>query len=178
MSGVKNLSDKYGDMLYLQLRTMRWTGRHMIKTQNIAEHHAIVAQLVIAILEEYNVPEKFHLLSIKRAVTHDMPEVITSDIPYVVKRDYPDFAKAYDKVESDVISDLPPPIKNCEVDKDTIPWLVVKLADSIDVCLFTEMEVDLGSRNKDTIEILEQSYARSEDIERKLLSALNKVSQD
>lgn len=146
------LAEDNGEILYSQASTWRWPGRRTINRQNIAEHHSVVAQLVLLIIDAYNVPEEYHLQALRRAIVHDLPEAWTNDIPYTIKRDYPEFAKAYDAVEEDIERRLPSSLV-AKTKKGSIPWLVVKLADSIDVLLFSQAEIDLGTRNSDMIRI-------------------------
>lgn len=163
--------NQLSELLYSQKTTRRWPGRKTISTQNIAEHHSVVGQLCLLLIDRYNIPEEYHTEILRRAITHDLPEVITNDIPYVVKRDFPDFAEAYDKVENKIKEFLPEYLTTTG-DKDTIVWHVVKLADTLDVYLFTSAEVDLGTRNQVILDIHEQSVERFKEIERKLIQLL------
>lgn len=174
MKKAIDLAGHNANTLYSQANTWRWPGRHVIHRQNIAEHHAVVTQLVLLILDNYNVPEEYHLPALRRAVTHDLAEAWTNDIPYVIKRDYPDFAKAYDKVEADIVSSLPEAFRP-DVEKGSLPWLVVKLADSLDVYLFTKSEVDLGSKNPEMVSLYLDCQWRILDFEKRLISALERI---
>lgn len=171
MTDALKLADSARSLLYSQSNTWRWPGRHTIGKQNIAEHHSIVTQLVLLIIDEYEIPEEYQMKAIRRAITHDLPEAFTNDIPFVIKRDYPDFAQAYDIVEDKIIEAFPQALQN-KVPKDSIPWLVVKLADAIDVYLFTGAEIDLGNNNGEILEIYTQSKDRIHKIETSLVLSL------
>ena len=175
MRKALELAKSASSILYSQANTWRWPGRHTIGKQNIAEHHTVVAQLVLLILDEYNVPEEYHVQALRRAITHDLPESLTNDIPYVIKRDFPEFAKAYDLVEEHIEKSFPLPLQN-SLEKESIPWLVVKLADSLDVYLFTGLELDLGSANEEMHSIYSQSQLRVAAIEDRLQKKLGELS--
>lgn len=174
MKKAIDIASHNANILYSQANTWRWPGRHVIHRQNIAEHHAVVTQLVLLILDNYDVPEEYHLPALRRAVTHDLAEAWTNDIPYVIKRDYPDFAKAYDKVEADIEASFPKAFKS-DVEKGSLPWLVVKLADSLDVYLFTKSEVDLGTKNPEMISLFQECRWRILDFEAMLIDRLEEL---
>lgn len=171
---VLDIVNNYGKDLYMQSKVFRWNGRLTITSQDIAQHHAIVTQLTILILEEFKVPEKYHLQAIRRAAIHDLPEIFTNDISYVVKKSFPSFAKEYEKVEQEVVDSYHPAFKKAQVEKGSIPWLVTKIADSMDVLLFTNVEAELGSKNEDILGIREDSVARIDSFADALVSELNK----
>ena len=124
----------------------RWNGRHVIKSQNLAEHHAHTAQYLIALFSVFDVPEDVQLEALKRAVVHDLPETELCDIPYPVHVEYPEISEAYDKAEQDVWH-CKYPLYESDVKNGSTAWLLVKTADRLDRVNFLYEETLLGNRS-------------------------------
>lgn len=122
----------------------RWSGRHTIHRQNLAEHHGHVVQYCIALFTIIDIPDASQLRILKRAAVHDLPETELSDIPFPSHVKYPDLSEAYDHAEADVwktkYADL-----NVNVDKASVEWKVVKIADRLDRLHFIKNEYQLGN---------------------------------
>lgn len=141
----------------------RWNGRHMIKSQNLAEHHAHTAQYLIALFSIFEVPEDVQLEALKRAVVHDLPETELCDIPYPVHVKYPEISKAYDKAERDVWHDKYP-LYRSNVKKGSTAWLLVKIADRLDRINFLYDETQLGNDSDYVIQSLSDERDAVEDL--------------
>lgn len=62
--------------------TKRWTIVQMQRQQTLAEHHAIVASLVLQLCNELDMYQtNFRLILVEHALSHDLQEVVTGDLP-------------------------------------------------------------------------------------------------
>lgn len=127
----------------------RYSGRASIKDQNLAEHHAHTAQILLILFERFEVPEDVQLKTLKRALVHDLPETELSDIPYPSHVKYGSLSEAYDSAEKSVIEDKYGFIADCfDIDKGSDEWKLVKFADRFDRLAFMFRELSLGNKTE------------------------------
>ena len=125
---------------------VRYQGRHTVRQQNIAEHMAHVTQYLVLLFSMWHISESDQLLAMKRACIHDLPETETADVPFITHCDYPAFSEEYDHVEASIwlnkYSDL-----YAHIEKGSIPWLLVKVADKLDVIAYIQREQEFGNNS-------------------------------
>jgi 5'-deoxynucleotidase YfbR-like HD superfamily hydrolase len=139
-----------------QKYVVRYNGKPTVTRQNLYEHHASVSQILLLLFEKFDVPEQDQLLSLKRALTHDLPEIETADIPFNTHVNYAGFSEAYDVVEESLLKNRFSKF-DFRLEKGTAPWHLVKTADCLDVVLFCQQEIDLGNdKSQCILEMLEQ----------------------
>lgn len=155
---------------------LRYNGRYKIKNESISEHSFYVAYNVMNICKKYSVSIMDKCKALEFAIVHDIPELYTNDINYITKRDNPELAKILDNIERDFISNEMPLIKDAFIefqnDKNSIPHIIVKLADSLSVLQFASREINLGNTSKDMREIESESSNRVNLFENMLIEKL------
>lgn len=155
---------------------LRYNGRYKIKNENIAEHSFYVAYNVMNICKKYDISELDKCKSLEFAIVHDIPELYTNDINYITKRDNPELSKLLDNIEREFIVRGMPLIKDSfmefQNDKNSIPHIIVKLADSLSVLQFALREINLGNTSRDMREIEYESSSRVNLFENMLIEKL------
>ncbi len=156
--------------LYKQFNVNRWSGRQFIKEQNDGEHHAIVAQTIVKVCEHYDkqltFEQKYKALAL--GSIHDLGEIETNDISHVFKQKHPDIKKKLEELEDEIISSIPGyETIYTEAINDPVTEAIFKIGDNIDCYLYTGREIELGTKNKELIQIHKDSGKRvSQWIER------------
>ena len=105
------LEDVMSDDLYRQNNIIRYNSLDTIKRQNLGEHHAIVAQLTIKIIEiltaqGYKIDDRTKYIALAGGAIHDLGEIVFSDVNYELKRDYPELSEISNKIEHEYICSL------------------------------------------------------------------------
>lgn len=84
--------------------TKRWTIVPMVRQQTLAEHHGLVASIVMYIIREMDIGSPAMRLSLlERALNHDLQEVVTGDMPTPGKKALGEsIGTAINEVENDI----------------------------------------------------------------------------
>ena len=137
---------------------IRYANRNRIKNEDLAQHSFSVAYYCFEIAEEFHIPENIRNEAIAMSVIHDIGECYTSDLPHDVKYENPELKKLCDKLEIKFIDQLP--IKDLwhklEDNKDSIQYLMVKVADSMSVKAYVNRELTLGNKDDVMTEISQE----------------------
>lgn len=142
----------------------RYNTKQIIKPQNVMEHEGAVA-FIAMVLSDYlntkgikNDTEKV----LRIAITHDKDEVVSGDINFVAKYSHgqlsEDLRESLDKLGDYVVRQLYGRMNNKalsdkyyslyleEKEKKSIESKIVKMADWIDVIIYTRQEQSLGNK--------------------------------
>ena len=117
--------------------------------QTVADHSYRVAMLVLIIADRLNLSEKKTYELVIQALLHDIEESVLGDVQYYIKH-IPEVEKALDEYKRKFASQIP--ILNDE-DEDKI----VKIADMLDLLLYTEDELRSGNVHPDIIQLRERA---------------------
>jgi 5'-deoxynucleotidase YfbR-like HD superfamily hydrolase len=142
----------------------RFSTRPFIRPQNLAEHHGNVT-FIAMILSDYLSQNGFKIdveKTMRLAITHDLDETVSSDIPHPAKYNYGNesekLAEALKNLSEITIKGLLSKLHNKkmfdyyynlyqeEKEKMTIESKIVKLADYIDVIIYSSLENSLGNK--------------------------------
>lgn len=150
---------------------IRYANRNRIKNEDLAQHSFSVAYYCFDIAKKYNIPDNIRNEAIAMAIIHDIGECYTSDLPHDVKYENPELKQLCDKLEVKFIDKLP--VKNLwhklEDNKNSIQYLMVKLADSLSVRAYVDRELTLGNKDSVMVEISQDIDARISLFSKKLL---------
>lgn len=153
---IKNVTD---EELYRQNNVVRYNSTETIKHQNIGEHHAIVAQLTIKIIEElvaegYYLEERTKYLALAGAAIHDLGEIKFGDMNYILKTQYSELSSLSNRIEHEYIENIRG-YKDVftEARYDGLANNIYKMADALDLVLFVRREQQLGNNNPALAEI-------------------------
>jgi putative hydrolase of HD superfamily len=138
-----------------QAYVVRYNGKPTLHRQNLYEHHGSVAQLLLLLFKVYDVPEFEQLNALKRALTHDLPEIWLADIPFNTHVDNPHFSEAYDNSEQKILNSKLDKF-DYSVSKYSRVWHLVKAADCLDVVLFCKQEFNLGNKSDTVMSMYKQ----------------------
>ena len=154
---------------------IRYANRNRIKDEDLAQHSLSVAYYCFEIAKEFNIPDDIRNEAIAMAVVHDIGECYTSDLPHDVKYENPELKELCDKLEIKFIDKLP--IKDIwhklEDNKDSIQYLMVKVADSMSVKAYVNRELTLGNKDEVMTEISQEIDERIHNYRLKLWEKLN-----
>lgn len=149
------------DDLYRQSNIIRYNSVDTIRRQNLGEHHGVVAQLTVKIIEElvslgYNIDDRTKYIALAAGSIHDMGEVVFSDINYEVKRDNPDLSEISNRIEHGYICSLRG-YKEVfeEAQTNRLAHAIYKMADALDLILFVRRERKLGNTDSYLDKIVE-----------------------
>lgn len=151
--------------LYKGTQITRWSTRNFIKPENDCEHQNIVTQIVIIICQYFQVNTTTYRNALGLASIHDMFEYTEGgmgDIPHHIKEKSPEIKKIVEEHELETILSkeyFGDAYK--EFSKDKIAFLIVNLADTIDVLLYINREFKLGNQDTDFKEIYPKAQERT-----------------
>ena len=150
-----NLLEYFGDYEIMNLgEIIRYNNRPKIRKENVSEHSFYVATNVIKICTVFNIPRNIKLEALELAIVHDIPEAFLGDVPYTTKRDNPMLAEMLEIAELYELGKNMPEfyeayVKYINGEKtDSIPSVIVKLADTISVLQYSNNEIELGNTSK------------------------------
>lgn len=167
------------DDLYRQNNVTRYNSLDTIRRQNLGEHHAIVAQLTIKIIEHlvargYDISNRTKYLALAAGAIHDLGEIRFGDMNYVVKAQYPELSKISNDIEHSYICSLAGyQTVFEEAQKDKLAHSIYKLADALDLLMFVRRERKLGNTDEQLEEIVLNGKQLAED---QLISVLALLS--
>lgn len=139
------------DDLYKQNNIIRYNSLDTIRRQNLGEHHAVVAQLTIKIIETlvamgYEIDDRTKYVALAGGSIHDLGEIVFGDMNYEVKAQYPELSEISNEIEHGYICSLN---GYCGVFKEAqeneLAHAIYKLADALDLILFVRREHKLGN---------------------------------
>lgn len=139
------------DDLYRQNNVIRYNSIDTIRRQNLGEHHAVVAQLTIKIIETlvamgYEIDERTKYVALAGGSIHDLGEIVFGDMNYEVKAQYPELSEISNEIEHGYICSLK---GYCGVFKEAqenkLAHAIYKLADALDLILFVRREHKLSN---------------------------------
>lgn len=152
---------------------IRYANRNRIKNEDLAQHSFSVAYYCFEIAIQYNIPDNIRNEAIAMSIIHDIGECYTSDLPHDVKYENPELKKLCDKLEIKFVDSLNPQVTRLwhklEDNKDSIQYLMVKLADSMSVRSYVDRELTLGNRDNIMAEISQNIDGRIDMFSKKLL---------
>lgn len=167
------------DDLYCQNNVIRYNSMDTIRRQNLGEHHAIVAQLTIKIIESlvalgYNIDERTKYVALAGGAIHDLGEIVFGDMNYIVKEKYPQLSEISNEIEHGYICSLKnycPVFQEAQTNK--LAHAIYKLADAMDLLLFVRREHKLGNNDPKLDEIVENGHKLVEMNLEKILNLLS-----
>lgn len=152
---ANELLEYFGDYEIMNLgEIIRYNNRPKIRRENVSEHSFYVATNVIKICYQFNIPDEIKLKSLELAIVHDIPEAFLGDVPYTTKRDNPMLAEMLEKAELYELGKNMPEFYDAYVKyvngekSDSLPSVIVKLADTISVLQYSNNEIELGNTSK------------------------------
>lgn len=168
-----------GDYSIMNLgEIIRYNNRTKIKHENVAEHSFYVIFTAMQICKQYNLSEKTTAKVLELAMIHDVPEMMLGDIPFETKENNPVLTEILNVAEYEAMKDTFPSLADLYKEflnhetSETLPYLVVKLADTAGVLQYSNRELDLGNNSKQMLEINKNSKIRVESYIKKIESLL------
>lgn len=144
---------------------IRYANRVRIKDEDLAQHSYCVAYYCFQIALEYEIPDSIRNKAISMSIIHDIGECFTSDLPHDVKYENPELKELCDKLERKYVNKLPEISElwdELELNKMSIEYAMVKLADSMSVLAYSNRELQLGNTTKEMVEINQNAKDRIE----------------
>ena len=158
---LSNLIDKN---LYRMSNIWRYSGRTILRPENIAEHSFYVTYKVHEIGHKYHLDESRINKAARIALCHDIAETETGDFPHSLKVYSEDIKNMSEELELKVIKDsfnlFYEDFKDFIEETDPVVCSLVRLADITDVIMFIDREETLGNRDPEILEIKTESYER------------------
>ncbi len=149
------------EAIYRTRNIQRYNTRSFIKPQNVLEHHGSVALIAMVLSDKLN---KMGIKNntervLRMAITHDLDEIVSGDVNFGAKYQYGEKSEnirnALHELSDHVIFQLYNNLGELrsdylslydeEKEKKTVESLIVKLADYIDVELYSDFEKSLGN---------------------------------
>ena len=169
-----------GDTKILGLgEIIRYNNRPKIKHENVAEHSFYVSTSVLKICEMYKVSDTIRLKALEFAAVHDIPELLVGDIPYDTKVNNPDLAVAIEDAELLALKQSMPEYVELyqkfldEEKRQTVAYLIIKLADTASVLQYSNQEIQLGNKTEQMKEINEGAMKRVLDLVKRLEASID-----
>jgi putative hydrolase of HD superfamily len=131
---------------------IRYNNRPKIKQENVAAHSFYVITTVLKVCQMYNIDDVTKLKALEFAAVHDIAELMIGDIPFDTKVNNPLLCQAVEEAEVIALEKNMPEYLTAykqylEEEKDeTIAYLIVKLADTVSVLQYSNLEIELGNR--------------------------------
>lgn len=156
------------DDLYRQNNVIRYNSVDTIRRQNLGEHHAVVAQLTIKIIETltamgYNIDDRTKYVALAGGAIHDLGEIVFGDMNYEVKAEYPELSEISNEIEHGYICSLN---GYCgvfqEAQENKLAHAIYKLADALDLILFVRREHKLSNTDPYLDHIEDNGYMLAE----------------
>lgn len=168
------------DDLLRQANIIRYNSVDTIRRQNLGEHHAMVAQLTIKIIEElvalgYNIDDRTKYIALAGGSIHDLGEIQFSDINYELKRDNPDLSEISNRIEHEFICSLRGYKRVfLEAQSNRLAHAIYKMADALDLIVFVRREHKLGNNDPYLDKIVENGNILATRCLNEILSLLEK----
>lgn len=171
MNNIKETINYFSNTTILNLgEIIRYNNRRRIKDENVAEHSFYVVAVTLKICKFYNLSDSVTFEALKYAISHDLPEILLGDVIFETKESNPLIKDLIEDAEieaiknSDDLKCFYPEYLDFVVGEknNSLPSLVVKLADTISVVQYSEREIELGNNSKQMLEINKNSKIRVE----------------
>jgi putative hydrolase of HD superfamily len=168
-----------GDHKILNLgQIIRYNNRAKIKNENVAEHSFYVIATVLKIVKMFNLSDEVKYKALEFATVHDIPEMFTGDMPYDTKVSNPELAALLTIAEINELEKNMPEYLDAykqlvkEEEEETISAIVTKLADTVSVLQYSNLELELGNKTHDMRSINEGAQERVSALVEKLQEKL------
>lgn len=145
---------------------IRYNNRPKIKNENVAEHSFYVVTTVIKICNLYEIGDYIRLKALEFAAVHDIAELLIGDIPYDTKVNNPELRAAVEEAEVNALRQHMPEYLDTylnfldEEKRETVAYLITKLADTVSVLQYSNRELDLGNQTLQMKEINDGAQER------------------
>lgn len=157
---------------------VRYNGRTVHKTENLAEHSYYVAYFVYELGEMFKLTQTQINKAVKIAICHDIGELYTGDLPHSLKAFSPEIDRLTSLIEEKTIHQNFPTFSKSfhafRTEQDEIVSTLVKAADCADVLMYINRERALGNQDTDVLHI----YAESSERYIKLLEKLKSLTKE
>lgn len=164
-----------GDSKILGLgQIIRYNNRAKIKDENVAAHSFYVVATVLKICKMFNIDNETKYKALEFATVHDIPEMFTGDMPYDTKVANPELAALLQvaeihELEKNMPEYLDSFVQFCaEEEEETLAYLITKLADTVSVLQYSNLELELGNKTEDMKVINDGSQERVYNLIQKL----------
>ncbi|MEK5205288.1 YfbR-like 5'-deoxynucleotidase [Bacillus sp. FSL R10-2789] len=131
---------------------IRYNNRPKIKHENVAEHTFYVSATVLKVCQMYNIDDMTKLKALEFATVHDIPEIFLGDVPFDTKVDNPELREILERAEEASLDKNLPEFSAAykqfleEEKKETVAYLITKLADTVSVLQYSNRELELGNQ--------------------------------
>lgn len=152
--------------IYKLSEIIRYSNKIKIKNENVAEHSFYVVYNTMNICNYFNLDKDTRFKALEFAAIHDVPEMLTGDINFDIKFNNPDLNKLLYGLELHLMEqNLPEFVElyqlySLEKRSETLPSLVVELADRISALQYMLREMELGNQSSE----MEMMRERQEDL--------------
>jgi 5'-deoxynucleotidase YfbR-like HD superfamily hydrolase len=153
---------------------IRYNNRPKIKNENVAEHSFYVIATVLKICKMFNIDEATKHKALEFATVHDIPEMFVGDIPYDTKVANPELTELLQEAELNELEKHMPEFLDSykqflkEEKEGTVAFLVTKLADTVSVLQYSNLELELGNKT-------ESMKVINEDAQRRVFNLIEKL---
>ena len=168
--------------LYKMSDIIRYNGRLVIKTENLAEHSYYVAMNIYKLAQMFNIEETIVNKAIKIALCHDLGEIFTGDLPHSIKVYSPEINSISKQLEIDIMKEQFPyfaeDFERYVTQKESLLTVLVETADCLDVLAYVDREEQLGNRSDEIAQIKAESSERYIKLIEKLKKLIEKEKQN
>lgn len=164
--------------IYKMSDVIRYNGRLVIKTENLAEHSYYVAMNIYKLARMFNIDEQTVNKAIKIALCHDLGEIFTGDLPHSIKAYSPEINNIAKQLEIDIMKEQFPyfaeDFESYATQKESILTVLVEAADCLDVLAYIDREEQLGNKSDEIVQIKAESSERYVKLIEKLKHLIEK----
>lgn len=157
---------------------VRYNGRTVHKSENLAEHSYYVAYFVYELGEMFKISQAQINKAVKIAICHDMGEIYTGDLPHSLKAYSSEIDNLATNIEEKMIhqnfTTFSKSFHAFRTEQDELVTTLVKAADCADVLMYINRERALGNQDVDVLHI----YAESSERYIKLLEKLKSLTKE
>lgn len=159
-------------MIYRLNSLKRYNNIPRVKQESLAEHQFYIAIITMKLLELVDIPLESKYVLLNYVLIHDIQELYTGDIPHNVKMDNPELKKLIEEIEDNWLSESIFSAVNLSfktfVDRDESLMLLFKLADHMQVVMYTLEEIEYGNKHHEIYDIYKSANHLCEEIVAKL----------
>lgn len=146
---------------------IRYSGKHKLKEESVAEHSFMTAVNVIRFCELAELPNEVKYKATTLAVLHDIDEAKMGDVPFDAKKDsttkkaFEEFERTFTISNEGYYSKrYGEDSKEILQDEDTLETRIVKLCDALSVMQYANREAMMGNLSDDMLVILDKTPKR------------------
>ena len=159
--------------IYKLKNIIRYNTHPKLTKESVAEHSFYVALIALKICDKLNVNEDIKLLSIEKALLHDLPEIKMNDITYDAKHML-HLEEIIKNFETKYYEENYPKYTELMNTKDGLVSSIVSLSDILSVKQFSLFETLLGNNSPEMKQIENDTDERITEITKKLYEELKK----